>query len=112
MIMLSQTSRPARRRGAASVLTSLAVATAFGLAGRALDRRFGGSVPRREAAQRRREDAKAGVSSTEAHAGKGAPSPVEIPSPGWWSIAKRTFSEVNGDRVLAVAGGVTFYGLL
>ena len=31
---------------------------------------------------------------------------------GWWGILKRTYAEVNGDRVLAVAGGVTFYGLL
>lgn len=31
---------------------------------------------------------------------------------GWWSILRRTYAEVNGDRVLAVAGGVTFYGLL
>lgn len=31
---------------------------------------------------------------------------------GWWAILRRTYAEVNGDRVLAVAGGVTFYGLL
>ena len=31
---------------------------------------------------------------------------------GWWQILKNTFAEVNADRVLAVAGGVTFYGLL
>jgi membrane protein len=31
---------------------------------------------------------------------------------GWWAILKRTFAEVNKDRVQAVAGGVTFYGLL
>ena len=31
---------------------------------------------------------------------------------GWWAILKRTYSEVNKDRVQAVAGGVTFYGLL
>ena len=30
----------------------------------------------------------------------------------WWDIVRRTVSEVSGDRVLAVAGGVTFYGLL
>lgn len=31
---------------------------------------------------------------------------------GWWGILRHTYAEVNGDRVLAVAGGVTFYGLL
>ena len=35
-----------------------------------------------------------------------------LPRSGWWPILKRTFSEVSSDRVLAVAGGVTFYGLL
>jgi membrane protein len=48
--------------------------------------------------------------------------PAEIAAPdkrgkaeaagGWWQILKRTVSEVSSDRVLAVAGGVTFYGLL
>ncbi|MFN3673125.1 MAG: YihY/virulence factor BrkB family protein [Bosea sp. (in: a-proteobacteria)] len=48
------------------------------------------------------------------HGGHGADaaSPQEIPAAGWWHIAKRTFSEVGSDRVLAVAAGVTFYGLL
>lgn len=31
---------------------------------------------------------------------------------GWWTIVKRTYAEVNKDRVQEVAGGVTFYGLL
>ena len=31
---------------------------------------------------------------------------------GWWAILKRTYAEVNKDRVQEVAGGVTFYGLL
>jgi membrane protein len=31
---------------------------------------------------------------------------------GWWAILKRSYAEVNKDRVQAVAGGVTFYGLL
>ncbi|MFN4143192.1 MAG: YihY/virulence factor BrkB family protein [Aestuariivirga sp.] len=45
-------------------------------------------------------------------AGTGADSPTDIPARGWWSILKRTVSQVSADRVLAVAGGVTFYGLL
>ena len=48
----------------------------------------------------------------ENRAGKGASTPTDIPSAGWWAILKRTFAEVGNDRVLAVAGGVTFYGLL
>lgn len=44
------------------------------------------------------------------------PAPPDSPAAGeargWWQILKNTFAEVNADRVLAVAGGVTFYGLL
>lgn len=42
----------------------------------------------------------------------GAPAEAALAASGWWQILKRTVSEVNSDRVLAVAGGVTFYGLL
>lgn len=44
--------------------------------------------------------------------GAAAASPEEIPARGWWAIAKRTFAQIGSDRVLAVAAGVTFYGLL
>lgn len=37
--------------------------------------------------------------------------PQHIGLSGWWEIAKRTFNEVQADRVQAVAGGVTFFGL-
>lgn len=38
--------------------------------------------------------------------------PADVPARSWWDILKGTVSEVGKDRVLAVAGGVTFYGLL
>lgn len=44
--------------------------------------------------------------------GEDAASPTQIPPTGWWDIIRRTYNEVNRDRVLAVAAGVTFYGLL
>ncbi len=44
--------------------------------------------------------------------GDDAASPTDIPPAGWYDIAKRTYYEVERDRVLAVAAGVTFYGLL
>jgi membrane protein len=114
--MSSASRRTIRRRsGESSGLSSLLLASALGVAAGALHR-FAGepSVRTRtsSSAPLRREDAKAGVSPAESRAGKGASAPEDIPAPGWWAILKRTFSEVNGDRVLAVAGGVTFYGLL
>ena len=49
-----------------------------------------------------------------ARAGTGrlADNPADIPAGGWWAIVKRTYGEIARDRVLAVAAGVTFYGLL
>ncbi len=49
------------------------------------------------------------------HTGAAPPpagSPADLPASFWWSAAKHTFAEVNDDRVMAVAGGVTFYALL
>lgn len=44
--------------------------------------------------------------------GRAAAKPTDIPARGWWEIARRTFDEIGHDRILAVAAGVTFYGLL
>lgn len=44
--------------------------------------------------------------------GRDACSPVEIPHLGWRDILIRTVREVINDRVLSLAAGVTFYGLL
>ena len=44
--------------------------------------------------------------------GSSAEAPTEIPPGGWRDVLWRTYGEVDKDRVLAVAAGVTFYGLL
>jgi membrane protein len=66
-----------------------------------------------------KEDDKAKESSANPHAaarepgrGREADSPAEIPALGWRDIAWRVYGEIGKDRVLAVAAGVTFYGLL
>jgi membrane protein len=45
-------------------------------------------------------------------AGATADSPAQIPARGWWQIAKRVFTQIGEDRVMAEAAGVTFYMLL
>ncbi|MCU4180146.1 YihY/virulence factor BrkB family protein [Bosea sp. BH3] len=50
--------------------------------------------------------------NSDATEGGDANGPTEIPPSGWRDILWRTYSEVGRDRVLAVAAGVTFYGLL
>jgi membrane protein len=44
--------------------------------------------------------------------GRGAQAPQENPARGWKEIAWRVHEEAGRDRVLAVAAGVAFYGLL
>ena len=44
--------------------------------------------------------------------GRHATTPSHIPPPGWKDILWRTYDQINEDRLLAVAAGVVFYGLL
>ena len=44
--------------------------------------------------------------------GRTAATPSDIPAKGWWDIGWRVFKGIQEDRVLLVAAGVTFYGLL
>ncbi|MDO5706339.1 MAG: YihY/virulence factor BrkB family protein, partial [Paracoccus sp. (in: a-proteobacteria)] len=38
--------------------------------------------------------------------------PWQFTRADWWQVAKRTFGQISEDRVMSVAGGVTFFGLL
>lgn len=48
----------------------------------------------------------------EAGRGRQALSPLQIPLAGWKDIGWRVYAEIQNDRLLAVAAGVVFYGLL
>jgi membrane protein len=48
----------------------------------------------------------------QAHLQPSAQSPIEIKPAGWNEILLRTYSQINEDRLLAIAAGVVFYGLL
>lgn len=54
------------------------------------------------------------VAATRRHDGRGrrVDTPSKIPAAGWKDIGLRTFREIQNDRLLAVAAGVTFYALL
>src|SRR3954453_6873048 len=79
------------------------------------DRAPGGAVPR---GARHQNDAPSNAApdpngaGREHGRGREATSPHEIPAKGWKDIVWRTYEEINKDRILAVAAGVTFYGLL
>lgn len=91
--MSSMQQVPARRRGS-TTLSSLVYAALVGAAANALHGALGHDGPR-----------------VARMAARPKPRAEEAPR-GWWGILKKTYAEVNKDRVLAVAGGVTFYGLL
>lgn len=44
--------------------------------------------------------------------GRDAQAPTDIPAKGWKDICWRTYEQISEDRLLAVAAGVVFYGLL
>lgn len=66
-------------------------------------------LPKSESA---REAAEKSAQKGRTSHGAAADEPTDIPARGWLNIARRTYDEVGKDRVLAVAAGVTFYGLL
>lgn len=59
-----------------------------------------------------RREPDASASSDDQGRGRRAVSPWQIPWRGWKDILIRTYQQVSEDRVLAVAAGVVFYGLL
>jgi membrane protein len=44
--------------------------------------------------------------------GRHSSTPLQIPWPGWKDVLWRTYEQINDDRLLAIAAGVVFYGLL
>ena len=50
--------------------------------------------------------------ATENRRGRAATSPWKMPWPAWKDILWRTYEQIGKDRLLAVAAGVVFYGLL
>lgn len=44
--------------------------------------------------------------------GRESEQPLQIPGRGWADILWRTYQQINDDRLLAIAGGVVFFGLL
>jgi membrane protein len=50
--------------------------------------------------------------SVEPGHGRSADSPTHIPARGWKDILWRTYEEINADRLLLIAAGVTFYAML
>jgi membrane protein len=57
-------------------------------------------------------DARNSASSESQSRGRQATSPWQIPWKGWKDILIRTYQQLDEDRVLPVAAGVVFYGLL
>lgn len=61
---------------------------------------------------RRIREALAGHETASNERGRFADSPAEIPARGWKDILLRVYKEIGDDRVVSIAAGVTYYGLL
>jgi membrane protein len=48
----------------------------------------------------------------EPSAAAGADSPAQVPARGWVDVARSVWTKIGKNRVIAVAAGLTFYGLL
>lgn len=59
-----------------------------------------------------RTSSKSAGGGGEAGHGREAATPAEIPARGWKDVLLRTGEQIGEDRLLAVAAGVVFYGLL
>lgn len=108
-------SRPDRRgRSGFGPLASYAIAIAIAgvVARRGGGDGSGGSRSARLAGNDETSSRNPEAAAREPGRGRGAETPVEIPARGWWDILRRVVDEVSRDRILAVAAGVTFYGLL
>jgi membrane protein len=44
--------------------------------------------------------------------GRAADRPTDIPAPGWKDIAMRVYGRIGEDRILVIAAGTVFYGIL
>ncbi len=74
--------------------------------------RAGSSEPARETSGSHAGREAEQVSKREAHRGRQARTPSEIPAAGWKDIGLRVFHDVSENRLVSVAAGVTFYVLL
>jgi membrane protein len=61
---------------------------------------------------RTQQDTSGDAGSEETDRGRSATRPWDIPWCGWKDIVWRTYGQISEDRLLAVAAGVVFYGLL
>jgi membrane protein len=96
-------------------------ASALHRSGRALERQHAGQAPkapgREKAPEARASKSHSGPAAerkaeTQKDRGRAAETPTEIPAKGWKDILWRSYEEMNQDRILAVAAGVTYFGLL
>ena len=72
----------------------------------------GAGAAQSDRASPRSGDVKQDDRAAEDGRGRHASSPWEIPWAGWKDILWRTYARIGDDRLLAVAAGVVFYGLL
>lgn len=77
-----------------------------------IQRQFAADRPKRASLPRRKPPSGDAPEDHQAHLQPDADSPAEIEPAGWKEILLRTYQQITEDRLLAIAAGVVFYGLL
>lgn len=96
------------RAGAVRKSAAVAAVAVLGVMAFRLTSALGGNRDTALAATEQRDD---GASAKYDRARKAEGSP-DLGGRGWTDIARRTYADVSEDRILLVAAGITFYGLL
>jgi membrane protein len=105
--------RPRRQRDKPSLLLSLAVLIATATLATQMDRARRGASGAFGTVRASDEPPEwQQARAREVGRGREATSPWQIPLAGWKDIVWRTWRQISEDRLLAVAAGVVFYGLL
>lgn len=115
--MVNGSGRGSRRSLEGWLFASTLIALGYSvLSGRGSRQRTSRAVNRPYGSNPEPDRQAAGLASPDRHPvedrGRHASTPRDIPRKGWRDILLRVYNEINQDRVLAVAAGVAFYGLL
>lgn len=96
-----------------ALLGAMALRGRLGATDRPMDRSGAGPVSRSPAGRTgNRAETGRRQKTPDASRGREAETPSDVPATGWKDIAWRGYEEIQEDRVMLIAAGVTYYGLL
>lgn len=111
-VFASRSFRPRRKSRLSATAVSLVSMALVGAIAGLLERNPGGASDRGHDDEPGHKEHGSLLDAAQPGRGRTATSPEQIPAKGWKDILFRVYEEINDDRVMANAAGVTFYALL